>query len=190
MLVMEKSDFRGMAALRRGLWSLLFTGLIGVVATGCHVTPYQRTLPDWIRNVYVPLAENQTAEPGLEEVVTNALIEEMLADGRLNPVRRSEADVVMKVVIRKYREMSDDFEGDDVERRRSAEIEFGLFLYEPNDMDVPIASVLPFIVSIRYVSDYRSLDVEQEPDARRRLAHQSGIEIIRSVLTKAVMATP
>ena len=161
--------------------------LLMLGATACHVTPYQRTLPEWVRNVYVPMADNQSYEPGLEELVTNALAEELLADGRLTPVQKSQADVVLKITLARYDEATAQFEDDDVERRRSLTLLVVVTLYDPNDMRTPIGAVPGFRVSINGVSDLRSVEYEPLPDIRGRLAHEAGREIVKAVLTRAAM---
>jgi hypothetical protein len=76
---------------------LLLLGML--LLTGCHPLVRARTLPPSIRNVYVPMIINRTAEPGLEEQLTVAFQEELLADGRLNLVKQKEADATVRITL-------------------------------------------------------------------------------------------
>lgn len=67
---------------------------------GCTPVVRARTLPPSVRTVYIPMIENRTSEPGLEERITVAIQEEVLADGRLDIVRERSADAIVPITIR------------------------------------------------------------------------------------------
>lgn len=173
---------------RRNLAILTVAAGLAALATGCHVTPYQRTLPEWIQRVYVPMAINDSFEPGLEELFTRAFVEEVTADGRLEATTRKDADVVVRIVIERYEESSEEFESDDVESHRLMTVYVKAKMYDPADEEVPIATVDKIPVALAYRSDYRAVEVEQEPDARRRLASQAAKHLLRAILTNPTMA--
>ena len=88
-------------------------GLICLILTGCARTPLVRTLPEYVRSVYVPMARNTSYEPGLEELVTRAVIEEMLADGRLIVENKRNADATLKIRIKNYVSVTDSYSDDE-----------------------------------------------------------------------------
>jgi len=51
--------------------------------------------PSISKKVGIPLSVNRTAEPGLEDVLTKALVDEFRKDGRLKVVPNEEADAIL-----------------------------------------------------------------------------------------------
>lgn len=80
--------------------------LIGVIftLTSCGHTPI-RILPEHIKSLYIPFFINQTFQYGLEEVMTNRVIEEFIKDGRLEVVDRELADTELKGTILSYQKV-------------------------------------------------------------------------------------
>lgn len=59
--------------------------------------------PEHIKKIYVKPFYNSTSEAGLEVEFTNAVIEEILRDGRVCPVNTNEeSDVILIAVIKQY----------------------------------------------------------------------------------------
>ncbi|MEW6096076.1 MAG: LptE family protein [bacterium] len=69
--------------------------------SSCAHTP-MRTLPEHIKSIYIPIFINQTFQYGLEDVVTNIVIEEFIKDGRLEVVDKKSADAELKGTIISY----------------------------------------------------------------------------------------
>ncbi len=64
-----------------------------------------RSFPSWpenVRNVYVKTIQNQTKEPGLEAIITDALIREFWRWGKVKVVNRPEAEAVLSGKITNY----------------------------------------------------------------------------------------
>jgi hypothetical protein len=81
-----------------GAWGLL---ALAVVSVGCGYT-LRGTLPDHVRTVAVPMFANRTAEPGVEGVLTRAVVDAFATNGRLQVVRAEDADVVLEGEITGY----------------------------------------------------------------------------------------
>ena len=74
--------------MKKQILAFTFLLLSLVSLSACQTAvPYHRTLPDWVRRVYVPVAENGTTDAGLEVLVTNAFIEAALSDGGAETLR-------------------------------------------------------------------------------------------------------
>jgi len=153
----------------------------------CGVTPFQRTLPDRVRRVYVPVAVNKTVEPGLEEIVTRAFQEEILRDGRLELVQKAKADAVVKVTILEYAETSAAFTPDNVESTRRVNLVASIDLYEPNDLENPFARAPRVIVNSLYGSGYRSVGSTLEVDARKNLGTAAGGALLNGLMNQVKM---
>ncbi|MDR2666233.1 MAG: LPS assembly lipoprotein LptE [Endomicrobium sp.] len=66
-------------------------------------SPVIRVSPEHIKKIYVKPFYNSTSEAGLEVEFTNAVIEEILRDGRICPVNTNEeSDGILTAVIKQY----------------------------------------------------------------------------------------
>jgi outer membrane lipopolysaccharide assembly protein LptE/RlpB len=79
---------------------------------GCAHLP-QPVLPPHIKKIDIPIFENRTYRYGLEERLTNSVIEGFILDGRLRVVKSEEADAELRGEIIAYSEepLSYDDEG-------------------------------------------------------------------------------
>jgi len=68
--------------------------LVALLAGGCGYT-VGGTLPSHIQTVSVPIFRNTTREPGVESLITRAVVEAFSTNGRLKVVSRSQADAVL-----------------------------------------------------------------------------------------------
>ena len=175
------------AAIRLCSSMLLISALF---LSACHVTPYPRTLPDWVQRVSIPMAKNQTAEPGLEELVTKAFQTEVVADGRLELTGKSRANAVLQVTIHSYKETSQKFESDDVEKNRNMRVEMSMEVFDPKDLRTPIGKIDKFTISLAYNSDYRSYSSELDVDAKERLGETTGMRLLTALMSNVKMVNP
>jgi hypothetical protein len=169
-------------SLPKRIFTYVLAGILILSMCGCAVRAAKRTLPDWVRRVYIPMVENRTYEPGLEELVTNALIEEFSADGRFEVVRKRDADAVVKVVLNRYDEEAASFESDDLESDRLVRLKMGVSLVEPGKEGKPFAATGAILATTKYLADLRETKAELDVDARDRLAETAAIRIVHAVL--------
>jgi len=87
-----------------------------------------RTLPAHIKSIYIPIFVNQTFQYGLEDVITNMVIEEFIKDGRLEMVDKKLAEAELKGTILFYERVpfSYDKEGNINKYKVSIKVRFGL----------------------------------------------------------------
>jgi hypothetical protein len=70
---------------------------------GCGYTLVgQGNLPDHINTIAIPVFTNDTLEEGIEETLTNAVIEEFIRGGKVRLVSESRADAILLGTIRTY----------------------------------------------------------------------------------------
>jgi hypothetical protein len=74
----------GVAVLAAATWA----------AGGCGYS-FHGTLPDHIRTVAVPIFVNRTQQPGVESVITRAVVDAFATNGRLRVVRSEDADAIL-----------------------------------------------------------------------------------------------
>lgn len=169
------------------LWRSCTALLLAVFAltalTGCErVTPV-RTLPAWVRGVYVPMIKNKSYEPGLEEQATRLIQEQFLFDGRLDVVPKNQADMIVVVEIINYRGSSAGSSGDQVVTDEMVQLTAHVSLFEPYNMATPIAVLPPIEVLRRFNIDTRSVDFEPEPDRKRELMERLALSVVNSTIT-------
>jgi outer membrane lipopolysaccharide assembly protein LptE/RlpB len=70
--------------------------------SGCMGYTLGNTLPPNIRSVAVPVVQNEANEPGLEPVITSAIIAEFQRDGSLKVRPRDQANSVIEVKLTRY----------------------------------------------------------------------------------------
>jgi len=80
-----------------GLATLLLVGL-----PGCVGYKLGSNLPPGITSITIPVFINESKEPGLENVVTAAAIQEFQKDGSLKVLAKDKANSILEVTIRKY----------------------------------------------------------------------------------------
>ncbi|HOE96794.1 MAG TPA: LPS assembly lipoprotein LptE [Candidatus Sumerlaeota bacterium] len=164
---------------RIALW-LLALGLLPVA--GCERVAPVRTLPSWVRGIYVPMFENETFEPGIEQLATKMTQEEFLRDGRLDVVPERDADLVLKAKITEWLSKAGGSSGDKITEDEKITMVVNVGLYEPFE-DEPLAVLKPIRISSKFNIDVRSSDFEPEPDRRRALFQALGRRIVFDTIT-------
>src|SRR3989304_1707830 len=89
--------------MKHGLTVLLFSLLI-LQACGYHMAGTGSHLTPGMKSVFIPVFENKTMEPIVEEELTPAVIREFLQDGRIEVADSSRADMVLKGSVVSYKE--------------------------------------------------------------------------------------
>ena len=164
-------------------WAILgAAACVALTAVACRVTYFERQLPDWVSRVYVPMVVNETFEPGLEELVTNAFVEELLADGRIQAVRRSQCDAIARVTLHDYTEVVEEFDSDDIASIKRLQLTLSLKLLDPADPERWLARAGRLVVNTKYRSDYRATGAELDVDALDRLAHSAGMQLVHAMV--------
>lgn len=86
---------------------LLFVIALCLCLAGCGYTLVGRgSLPKHIETIAIPLFENDTLKSGVEDVITQAFIEEFVQGGKLRLVSENNADALLVGTINSYQ--SDD----------------------------------------------------------------------------------
>lgn len=162
-----------------GLLGLL---LILTLATGCQRVAPIRTLPSWVRGIYIPVFTNQTYEPQLEETATRLTQEVFLTDGRVDIVPKEQADLVLKVTLLDWAAETVRTRGDYIGRTDEIVLAYNIQLFDPFDMEHPMADLGRFRLSTAFNIDIRSNRYEPEPDRKERLLRQLAEQILLHVL--------
>jgi hypothetical protein len=138
-----------------------------LAAGACERVQPRRTLPGWVRGVYVPMFTNKTTEPGLEELATRLTQEEFLADGRVNVVRKRDADLQLVASIEEYRIRVEDTDNDNIPSIHEVTISASLQLFDPLAPDRPLADLGRIDLRTYHNADPRSIGYAIEPEVKR-----------------------
>ena len=75
---------------------------LAAVALGACGYSFRGTLPSHVRTVAVPIFLNRTSEPGVESIITRAVVQAFSTNGRLQVVRLADADAVLEGEVTSY----------------------------------------------------------------------------------------
>jgi outer membrane lipopolysaccharide assembly protein LptE/RlpB len=88
---------------RRGALAVLLAPLASVALGGCGYS-LRTSLPPGIQSIHVPVLENRTQEPGIEDFITQALTQAVVQSGRVRIARNAQdADAVLEGAVVEYR---------------------------------------------------------------------------------------
>ncbi len=133
---------------------------------GCErITPV-RTLPSWVRGIYIPMIRNQSFEPGLEEEATRNIQEAFIKDGRLDVVKKKDADLELIVEIQDWKALVSDTTGDEIVESMEYSVTATVKLFEPHNSQVPLADLGIVRAEYEFNTDVRSTSYVPEPDIR------------------------
>jgi outer membrane lipopolysaccharide assembly protein LptE/RlpB len=154
-----------------------------LLAGGCGYT-VGGTLPSHIQTVSVPIFRNSTREPGVESLVTRAVVEAFATNGRLKVVNRSEADAVLDGEITGYSIASIAFDKDANVRLYRLVVTVNLRM-----SDVRRNSVLFEQSQVQEQADFRvqgqvSQTISREETALRVAATEIGRAIVALAVTR------
>ena len=79
---------------RRRLGGLTLA-LVSLALTACGYS-FQGTLPQDIQTIAVPIFANRTSQPNVDSIITRAVVQAFVTNGRLRVVRVAEADVILE----------------------------------------------------------------------------------------------
>ena len=163
-------------------WLVFVMFVLGL--SGCAtVTPPTRTLPSYIKRIYIPEFKNTSRLPGAQAELTPLVVDEFLSDGRLDVVQNERADVRLEGRIKSFRDYSSATSGDRFPLVNTMEMECVVELWDPYDRD-RVAPIARYHVpaTIQYFSDTRRSTEETDTEARERLMRQMAKNIVSTVI--------
>ena len=83
---------------------VLLCSLLLLSSCGYHMAGTGGHLSAGVKSIFIPVFENKTMEPIIEEELTTAVIREFLKDGRIEVAESSRADMVLKGSVVSYKE--------------------------------------------------------------------------------------
>lgn len=87
---------------RKYSWSRVFWVCFLIVGCGYRLTDTTSALPENIRALAIPLFKNKTAQPAIEQIFTDAMIERFLSLPKLRITNSENAQAIFYGVIKSY----------------------------------------------------------------------------------------
>jgi outer membrane lipopolysaccharide assembly protein LptE/RlpB len=157
-------------------WLALLVG--GLLAGGCGYS-FRGNLPDHIQTVAVPIFVNRTSEPGVENFLTNAVVEAFSTNGRLRVVRPERADAILDGEVIGYEVQSIAFDPNANVRQYRLVVTLNLKM-----RDVRQERILVDQRGLQERADFRVLGAVSETISREESAlRAAAVEIGRSVVS-------
>jgi len=87
---------------RKDSWAQVFWVCLLIVGCGYQLTGTTSALPDNIRSIAIPLFKNKTAQPAIEQIFTDAMIERFLSLPKFRITSSENAQAIFYGVIKSY----------------------------------------------------------------------------------------
>ena len=164
------------AGFRRCAWMIAVLALAAAcMFSGCAGYSVGSMLPGNIKTVFVPNLTNQTGEPDIENMATDALIEEFQKDGTLDIAGPENADAVLVVTL-----TSVELKPLQYSKTKSTEVsEYRLTLFANMKLKERVTgkTLVEYTrvsgkTSFELLGDFATAKEEAIPDASKDLAHQ------------------
>jgi hypothetical protein len=170
--------------MKNNLRRIMIAGVASVLLlAGCTTVPRTRTLPDYVRSVYVPMFKNYSYEPGLEEKITAFTVDEFLADGRLDVAQKNKADIAIEGSIRTFDIRAKHFEDDEFPLVSSASATADVTVWETAGGKRELGTFKRIEARVDFISDPRRVIEEVDVDVKERLMRELARWIVLEVLT-------
>jgi outer membrane lipopolysaccharide assembly protein LptE/RlpB len=75
---------------------------VAALALGACGYSFRGTLPSHVNTVAVPMFQNRTSQPGVEAIITRAIAQAFVTNGRLRVVRTADADAILDGEVTSY----------------------------------------------------------------------------------------
>lgn len=93
--------------------AILLGGLVLLLLNQCGYYSFSGSLPSHLKTIAIPLFDDQTAEFGLKEELTDAIIEQFTKDNSLKIADRGLADAVLEGTISSIRDQTGGYDRDE-----------------------------------------------------------------------------
>ncbi len=179
---------------------------LGLAFGACGDLQVRKSLPDNIVRVAIPVFENRTGQPGLENELTRHTVQDFIVDGRLSVGARDQAQAELRGIIQRYDRIVLTRDANQVPQQYKLQVVVDLDFVDLKDGKEALLwttrqlfSLTPGVEpgrddfdstnvrSLREFTNYYVLNVvgvppEDEPTAQERLLRQMSRRIVRRTL--------
>lgn len=87
--------------MKKSLIVLAAAGL-ALALQGCGDVPVNKSVPNDVQKVSIPVFENRTVQPNLESDLTRKVVQDFISDGRVQVVPHEQAQAELRGIIQRY----------------------------------------------------------------------------------------
>jgi len=181
-------NFRKYVSLRSLAVAVCLAGFCAGPGIALAWTPPARTLPSYVKRIYIREFKNNSRVFGAQADLTLYVNDEFMLDGRLDVVQSGRSDVRLEGKIKFIREESTGLSSDEFPLISMMQMETIVELWDPYDPD-RLAPLYRFNVptTIQYISDPRRSIAETNTEARERMLRQAAKDIVNTVISGTPM---
>ncbi|MBI5191955.1 MAG: LptE family protein [Nitrospirae bacterium] len=112
--------------------------IISLVLSSCGYRFAEKSahIPPSVTSISIPVFENKTMEPVIEEEITPAVIREFIKDRRLQVVDKSQSDLVLNGIVTSYKESPLSFDSNQNVLENRITISVHLRLLQPSSGNI------------------------------------------------------
>lgn len=152
--------------------------LVLAVTAGCAGNQ-TRSIPANVNSVYFAPVQNDSSEPGLENILTDEATQQILADGRVDLVDQKEADVTVKSTITNYKRIPLIYNDQDIVQQYKVRVEMKIRM-----LDAETGEVLNQFDNVFRETTYSDVNppVETEFAAQQRVLRKLARDIVTTIV--------
>lgn len=152
--------------------------LVAVLIGGCG-TRNSRSIPTNVNDVHVPPIENKTSETGLENLMTDQVTQQLLANGQVDLVSRKEANLIVNGVLTNYKRIPLAYNDQDIVQQYKVRLEMKLTMIDPES-----GRILRQFEGIFRETRYSDINppIETELDAKERVVRKLARDVVTTVV--------
>jgi hypothetical protein len=184
--------------MKKSLFALAAAAVL--LLQGCGDVPVNKSVPDAVQRVSIPVFENRTVQPNLESDLTRKVVQDFISDGRVQVVPKEQADAELRGIVQRYDRIVLLRDANQVPQEYKLQIVVDLdFVNVKDGKDTPLWTTRQLLepgkedfdsTNVRSVKEYTNYYVlnvagvppEDEPAALDRLLTQASSRILRRTL--------
>ena len=114
---------------KKNNWLLSFS-ISCFIFSGCgyHLVGTGSSLPPHLKTIFISVFKNTSSQPEIHRELTSAVLESFISDGRLEVVKKDDADLIMDANLTYYKQRNVSFGSQDLVSNIIVEVEIELIV--------------------------------------------------------------
>ena len=114
---------------KKNNWLLSFS-ISCFLFSGCgyHLVGTGSSLPPHLKTIFISIFKNTSSQPEIHRELTSAVLESFISDGRLEVVKKDDADLIMDANLTYYKQRNVSFGSQDLVANIIVEVEIDLIV--------------------------------------------------------------
>ena len=114
---------------KKNNWLLSFS-ISCFLFSGCgyHLVGTGSSLPPHLKTIFISIFKNTSSQPEIHRELTSAVLESFISDGRLEVVKKDDANLIMDATLTYYKQRNVSFGSQDLVANIIVEVEIDLIV--------------------------------------------------------------